>query len=167
MESNEYLNEDKFKKNNKKVKKVGVIVLTIGLIMLIGGIVTVIKLGVIDNKPTNAGIGAPFIIIGLGVSIWGLQIRFLLGNQREISAYMVQQQIPIAQEGMEKMAPSIGKAGATIAKEMAPAYGDIAKEISKGIKEGAKESDDSIYCKYCGSQIDADSSFCKKCGKRL
>ena len=46
--------------------------------------------------------------------------------------------MPIAQEGIEKMAPSIGKAGASIAKEMAPIYGQVAKEISKGIKEGLK-----------------------------
>ena len=39
------------------------------------------------------------------------------------------------------MAPTIGKAGASIAKEMAPIYGDIAKEIGKGIKEGLKEGD--------------------------
>ena len=38
------------------------------------------------------------------------------------------------------MAPSIGKAGATITKEMAPAYGEVAREISKGIKEGLKDN---------------------------
>ena len=35
--------------------------------------------------------------------------------------------MPIAQEEMKKMAPTIGKTGASIAKEMAPAYGEIAK----------------------------------------
>ena len=34
------------------------------------------------------------------------------------------------------MAPTAGKVGKTIAKEMAPAYGEFAKEIAKGIKEG-------------------------------
>ena len=50
--------------------------------------------------------------------------------------------MPVAQEGIEKMAPTIGKAGASIAKEMAPVYGEAAKEIAKGIKEGLKELDE-------------------------
>lgn len=38
------------------------------------------------------------------------------------------------------------------------------KSATKAIKEGLTEKD-SIYCKYCGSEIDTDSKFCKKCGK--
>ncbi len=63
---------------------------------------------------------------------------FMISKRREITAFGVQQVMPIAKEGIEKMAPSIGKAGKSIAKEMAPVYGDIAKEISKGIKDGLK-----------------------------
>lgn len=118
--------------------------------MLIGGTITVIKFGVIDKSP-YAGIGAPFIVLGIGVSVWGLQIRYLIGNQREISAYMAQQQIPINKENLEKMSPSMGTA---------------AKEIAKGVKEELS-NDNKIYCKYCGAQIDSDSSFCKNCGKKL
>ena len=65
----------------------------------------------------------------------------MMSKGREMLAFQAQQVMPVAQEGMEKMAPSIGKTGATIAKEMAPAYGEVAKEISKGIKEGLKEED--------------------------
>ena len=65
-------------------------------------------------------------------------------------AYQVQQGMPIAQEGIEKMSPSMGNA---------------AKEITQGIKEGLSENE-TVYCKHCGAQIDADSSFCKKCGKQ-
>ena len=32
-------------------------------------------------------------------------------------------------------------------------------------KDEFKESDDDIYCRYCGEPIDGDSKFCKKCGK--
>ena len=34
---------------------------------------------------------------------------------------------------------------------------------ARAIKKGFGKSD--IYCKYCGSTIDADSRFCKNCGK--
>ena len=49
--------------------------------------------------------------------------------------------MPIAQEGMEKIAPTIGKVGKEIAEDMAPVYGNIAKEISNGIKEGLQDED--------------------------
>lgn len=48
-------------------------------------------------------------------------------NGREISAFYAQQQIPIAKEGIEKMAPSVG---------------NVAKEITKGIKEGLNNNED-------------------------
>lgn len=63
--------------------------------------------------------------IGFGITIAG-GIMLLLGHKREITAYTVQQTMPIAQEGIEKMAPTIGKAAGTIAK---------------GIKEGLKDSE--------------------------
>ena len=63
----------------------------------------------------------------------------MISKRRNIMAYGMQQTMPVMQEGIEKMAPSIGKAGKSMAKEMAPVYGDIAREITKGIKEGLKE----------------------------
>ena len=86
----------------------------------------------------------PFYMFG-GVIIFAScmfsGVIYLSTKQREILAYQAQQVMPIAKEGIEKVAPTIGKAGASIAKEMAPVYGDIAKEISKGIKDGLKDED--------------------------
>ena len=86
----------------------------------------------------------PFYIVGGFVLITSIMISFsiyMMTKRREIAAFSAQQMMPIAQEGIEKMAPSIGKAGASIAKEMAPIYGQVAKEISKGIKEGLKDEE--------------------------
>lgn len=163
---NEYLNEEKYKKAEKKVKKAGTILLVIGGLMVVAAIVIFIVFIAVLNKPMSAALGGPLLVFGFAFLGFGGQAKFI-GHARDINAYMAQQQIPIAQEGLEKMAPSVGKAGSTIAKEMAPAYGDIAKEISKGIKEGIKETGSTVYCKYCGSQIDSDSIFCKKCGKKI
>lgn len=82
-------------------------------------------------------IGGTFIIIS---SCMIAGIIYMFSKRREMLAFQVQQIMPVAQEGIEKMAPTIGKAGASVAKEMAPAYGNIAKEISKGIKEGINEA---------------------------
>lgn len=75
-----------------------------------------------------------FMALFIGFGFGGMII--LMSKRRELLAYTAQQVMPIAQEGMEKMAPSVGKAGKTIMDEMAPAYGKLAKEISKNIKEG-------------------------------
>ena len=66
---------------------------------------------------------------------------YRVATRREIAAFSVQQVMPVAQEGIEKMAPTFGKVGGELAKNMAPVYGEIAKEISKGIKEGLKDEE--------------------------
>ena len=66
---------------------------------------------------------------------------YMVSKRREIMAFQTQQIMPVAQEGMEKMAPSVAKVGKAMAEEMAPAYGEIAKEIAKGVKEEMKDED--------------------------
>ena len=51
----------------------------------------------------------------------------------------------------------------SISDNMAYATKDGIKTTARAIKEGFTE--DNIYCKHCGSEIDNDSKFCKKCGK--
>ena len=43
------------------------------------------------------------------------------------------------------------------------------KEIPSDIKEvkNIKEIDETIYCKYCGEEIDSDSVYCKNCGRKI
>ncbi len=82
----------------------------------------------------------PYYIFGGFVIFLSLALSgniYLISKGREILAYTAQQTIPVAQEGIEKMAPSIGKAGDEIVKKVAPAFGEIAKEVAKGIKEGS------------------------------
>jgi len=56
-------------------------------------------------------------------------------------------------------------------KEMANAEAEIRKDAIKtttrAIKEGFTGTDETIFCKHCGSTIDSDSKFCKACGKEL
>lgn len=97
------------------------------------------------NKEFDSYDSIPFYIIGGFIIIASCMFAgsiYMTTKQREILAFHAQQVMPVAQEGIEKMAPTIGKAGASITKEMAPAYGEVAKEISKGIKEGLKSDDE-------------------------
>ena len=64
---------------------------------------------------------------------------YMISKRREITAFTVQQVMPVAQESMEAIAPTVTKVGKEMLKEMAPLYGEVAKEISKGIKEGMND----------------------------
>ncbi len=75
----------------------------------------------------------PFYMFGAFIIISSCMISgaiFLFAKRREITAFTAQQVMPVAQEGIEKMAPTVGNAA-----------GSIAQGITKGIKEGMKDSD--------------------------
>ena len=148
----EFFNEENYQKSNEKVKKIGNIIIIIGLVLLIGGILVSLfgllgfgkqfsnglQMGQegINPSKTFSGIGAlaigGFMVSpGIFITVVGCIVRFLIGNRREITAYTVQQTMPLAQEGIEKMAPTIGSA-----------VGTIGKELAKGIKEGINEADE-------------------------
>ena len=52
------------------------------------------------------------------------------------------------------------------ANKTANIHKDAVKTVVHSVKEGLTE-DSSIYCKYCGSNVDGDSTFYKNCGKKL
>lgn len=52
---------------------------------------------------------------------------YMFAKRREITAFTAQQVMPVAKEGIDEMAPTIG---------------NVAKEISKGIKDGTKNNSD-------------------------
>ena len=68
------------------------------------------------------------IVIFVGVAI-ALRV-YVIAKAREISAFTIQQTMPIAQEGIEKMTPTVGNAAGT-----------IANDIVKGVKEGLKNEE--------------------------
>lgn len=117
MNNKQYLNEEKYQKNKKKLNGTGTILLIIGGIMVLFGFIMSFgfhKLGLFI-----------FAVIGMALVGFGAQAK-MLGKGREISAFFAQQQMPVAKEGIEEMAPTMGKA---------------AKEITKGIKEGLKDEE--------------------------
>ena len=148
----EFLTEENYNNTNKKVKKIGNVLIIVGLILLVGGFILVVSgfLGFgsqlnngmeLGQEGVNAGgifssfggftLGGFLMVPGLFITAIGIIIRFLIGNRREITAYTTQQVMPLAQEGIEKMAPTVGNA-----------VGTIGKELAKGIKEGINEADD-------------------------
>ena len=95
------------------------------------------------NKSFDSHDSVPFFIFGVFVIIASCMIGgfvFTISKRREMLAFSMQQVMPVAQEGLEKMEPTISEVGSRMMKKMAPVYGDMAKEISKGIKEGLAEA---------------------------
>lgn len=73
---------------------------------------------------------APYYIAGSFIIITSIIVAagiYFFAIQREIAAFKTQQVMPVAQEGMEKMAPSIGK---------------VSEEIAKGVAKGKKEGEE-------------------------
>ena len=83
---------------------------------------------------TAEGIFGGFGLFALGgfLGTFGLFVTgiggmiLLMAYRREITAFTAQQVIPVAKEGINEMAPTIGNA---------------AEEIAKGIKKGLNEAD--------------------------
>lgn len=72
----------------------------------------------------------PFYMFGAFIIIASCMISgsiYMFAKRREITAFTAQQVMPVAKEGIDEMAPTIG---------------NVAKEISKGIKEGTKNNTD-------------------------
>ena len=61
----------------------------------------------------------PFYVFGIFIIFTGSMISgmiYFLTKRRQIMAYQTQQVMPIAQEGIEKMAPTLGKTTSTVAE---------------------------------------------------
>ncbi len=80
---------------------------------------------VAENYYPLAFVGGMILVMGIAVSvsIYSIAIR------REINAFHIQQNLPLAQEGIDKMAPTIGGAA-----------GEIAKGVANGIKSGLDDN---------------------------
>lgn len=120
MNNKEYLNEEQYNKTKKKLNTIGTILLCVGAVLVVSSIV--LQATKSDNEMLMGLLGvAGFFMIPIGIFLK------VTSHMREISAFTAQQQMPVAKEGIEKMAPSVGVA---------------AKEIAKGVKEGLKEDED-------------------------
>ena len=74
----------------------------------------------------------PFYMFGAFIIVASSMIAgsiYIFGKRREIAAFTTQQVMPVAKEGINEMAPTIG---------------NVAGEIAKGIKEGIKDDDKGI-----------------------
>lgn len=82
------------------------------------------------NKEFDSFGSIPFYMIGGFIIIASCMIAgliYMFSKRREIAAFTAQQVMPVAKEGIDEMAPTIGNA-----------VGEIAKGIKKGLKDEEK-----------------------------
>lgn len=152
----DYLNEERYQKTKRLIGFIALIVFLAGLAIGVGLIglgfsnknsidVNAVKAQKntefrengfsekyyeLDAQLDKADSAIPLFMFGGFILIASCMISgsiFMSTKQRELLAYHAQQIRPVAQEGIEKMAPSAGVA---------------AKEIAKGIKEGLKDDEE-------------------------
>lgn len=83
------------------------------------------------NKHLDSYDSIPFYMFGAFVIIATCMIAgliYILSKRREIAAFTTQQVMPVAKEGIDEMAPTIGNA-----------VGEIAKGVKKGLNDADKK----------------------------
>lgn len=134
MNKKEYLSEEKYQKIKKILITLGFISLAVGVILLI--------LAILVKVPEETALGDPnwwgnskirsdaeskkalLFFFSFAFGIMFPAMLFGTAYKREIGAFTIQQEMPVKQETIEKMAPSVGEAAGTVAK---------------GIKNGLKD----------------------------
>ncbi len=133
--SRQYLNEEQYLKQSRRLNIVSWIMITLGVLGFIGGGILLF------------GNFLPFRMMGLVGFGWVLcgalagfgMILHMHANRRRLTAYMMQSQIPVAKEALQEMAPAAAEAARDIIEDISPALGRAAEEISEGISEGMKK----------------------------
>lgn len=134
MNKKEYLSEEKYQKIKKILITLGFISLAVGVILLV--------LAILVKVPEKTALGDPNwwgnskirsdaeskkALLFFFSFVFGIMLPAMLfgtAYKREIGAFTIQQEMPVKQETIEKMAPSVGEAAGT-----------VAKDIKKGLKD--------------------------------
>lgn len=121
MKNKEYLNEKEYKKINIFLIILGILLFGGGVALLVPSILKYQSITDVWSKSAfDSQTSAMFTGFGGVVLILLGIVVILIPFKRKIMAYNAQQVMPVAQEGIEKLGPSIGKVA-----------GDIAKEVNK------------------------------------
>ena len=97
----------------------------------------------------------PFLFIGI--------LAFNIANMvsPKFRGKMMSRQVKAKKYMMEESRDDIKD----IADMSADAGKDAITTVVRAVKDGISE--EKIFCKYCGGEIDSDSVFCKHCGSDL
>ena len=127
---------------------IGIIVAIVGFVLIFTGF------GNFENN--NFMIGGVMTALGLFIGVTCLAIGF----RPAISKMAIKTAKHIQEDNKQDLTD--------ITTTRAEISSDAIKTITKSIKDGLSDNENSNtikYCKECGAQIEADSKFCSYCGK--
>lgn len=138
-------------KHLKVFRIIGYSILSLGIILIFLG-VFVIKMdfGFEGDKISNPTLYVP----GVFLCFFSIPCLFI-GFSAKIQKAQIATQKYIQEENKQELT-DIVDSGADI---LSPAV----TKITKAVKDVDNKA--LVFCKYCGTEIDADSKFCKSCGK--
>ena len=122
---------------------IGVVIGIIGIILLFLGV---------NNSDNTFMIGGFVVCFGMFIGIGGLVIGF----RPEISKLSTKSKKYIVNDNKDDLTD--------IANTSADIVDGAITQTARAVKKGLTQKE-SMFCKYCGAQIDSDSKFCNKCGK--
>lgn len=141
-----YINEETYKKGNRKLFTIQIILLFVWIACVIGGVCFILFSNYWTIIPGIAMIAMPTILIGT-IEL----MLYLVRHQRGIQAYQASAVTPLVNE---------------FAEETSEAQRAVAKNFTEGINE-ANSNSGICYCKDCGSKNFIDAKFCQSCGKEI
>ena len=126
MNNKEYLNEEKYKKVKKVLITIGCISLIIGIGLFIGSFFVKVPAMGQEGWFEASKLQSKLRFVAFPFGFMIPLMTFFIAFRREMTAFSAQQVMPVAKEGINEMAPTIG---------------NVAGEIAKGIKNGLNESE--------------------------
>ena len=181
----EYLNEKNYRKGSAALTILGIVVMLAAAALAGFGITRLLAAkNMVIPAMTSSGwfearqqqssmyfTGGACCMFGAFIFFLGISI-VASAHRRSILAWKMQQVMPLAGEAAEKIQPVAAELGRKTMDTMAPAFGHLAEEVSKGINSGRSSSGETFsgpkkYCRHCGKPIEDDSAFCAYCGKEL
>lgn len=145
LNDNNFNNREKHEATKKKLKTIGFVLLAVGGVFSLIGFINFFSAFFGGGMPTLFWclfIGLP--LFGIGGSITAT------AHKREISRYMKNESVPVANEASEELSPAI-------------------RNIASAIKDGlhGENDNETVVCPACGAKTDKNNKFCGNCGAAI
>lgn len=156
---------DSHEETKKKIKIIGFIVLGAGIILSATGLISFISVFGSGAFPRT------FFLVFLGFPMIGIGASMLsFAYKREIMRYSKNEGVPVLNEAIEEVAPTVkkvvsGEKTANGKAKQCPSCGAENSDKNKFCSECGTMLDK--ICPTCGNKVGADDKFCPNCGAKL
>ncbi len=169
------MDNNNHEETKKKLKIIGFIVLGAGVILSAAGLISFFSAFGSDEFPKAFFLVFPgFPMIGIGASMLSFAYK------REIMHYSKNEGVPVLNEAIEEVAPTVKKVVSDVKAESEKTADEktAGEKTKKCPKCGAENSAKNKFCSECGAalnkacptcgnEVKASDKFCPNCGTKL